>query len=288
MKLPKIFCGIITIAVFCASLGLAADVASKVIDLNKPVIESLKPDGFYWAFDDGIHGEGQPIEVDDLSGNNFVGRIIKVPGKADITYADARFGTGIYAQGLGGMVEWTEKSLHNAASETSKLIMKGQPFTGGVWFKMDDRRPGIHALVRQTEGGSGWRICVVKEIESGASPDLDKNLGEQTEGDAWQLSLEIGDSRFRAKSPASTAAFADGKWHHVGFSLSPGDAVPASAGTRDYTVTYWLDGEIFDTVIFQAEVRDPDPESLSLRAGFRVWGLLDDAFVTTGIHTFAK
>ena len=105
MKLSKIIYSNISAAFLCASLGLAADVASKAIDLKKPVGESLKPDGFYWAFDDGLLGESQPSEVDDLSGNGFVGRIVNVPAKPPITYADGKFGTGIYAQGLGAMVE---------------------------------------------------------------------------------------------------------------------------------------------------------------------------------------
>lgn len=273
---------------FLASLGLAADVASKAIDLKKPVGESLKPDGFYWAFDDGLLGESQPSEVDDLSGNGFVGRIVNVPAKPPITYADGKFGTGIYAQGLGAMVEWTEKSPVNAATEPDRLTMKDKPFTGGVWFKMDDRRPGLHALIRQTEAGVGWRFCVVKETEKGVPPDLDKDLSTQSQGDTWKLDFEIGDSRIRGMSAASTAAFADGKWHHVGYSVSSEKSDEKTAGAGAFTVTYWLDGEVFDTVHFQAVTPDPEPGSLSLRAGFRVWGVLDDAFVTTGIHTFKK
>ena len=134
MNYPKIIFVNISAAFLCASLGLAAEAESKAIDLKKPVGESLKPDGFYWTFDEGILGEGQPSEMDDVSGNGFVGRIVKVAGKPQITYAEGKFGTGIYAQGLGGMVEWTEKSLVNAASEPGRLTMKDQPCTGGVWF----------------------------------------------------------------------------------------------------------------------------------------------------------
>lgn len=278
----------LSVLLLCARPGFSAGVEGKVINLGKPVGESLKPDGFYWAFDDGILGEGQPAEVDDLSGNGFVGLIVKSPGKPPITYAGGKFGTGIYAQGLGAMVEWTEKSPVNAAPEPARLMMKDQPFTGGVWFKMDDRRAGLHALIRQTEGGVGWRFCAVKETEKGVSPDLDKDLSTQSQGDTWKLDFEIGDSRIRGMSAASTAAFADGKWHHLGFSVSSEKAEGKTPAGREFTVTYWLDGEVFDTVNFLADLPDPEPGTLSLRAGFRVWGVMDDAFVTTGIHTFKK
>lgn len=288
MNYPKIIFVNISAAFLCASLGLAAEAESKAIDLKKPVGESLKPDGFYWTFDEGILGEGQPSEMDDVSGNGFVGRIVKVAGKPQITYAEGKFGTGIYAQGLGGMVEWTEKSLVNAASEPGRLTMKDQPFTGGVWFKMDDRRPGMHALIRQTEGGVGWRLCVVKETEKGVSPDRDEDISMQSPGDTWLLDFEVGDSRVKGKTLAATPVFADGKWHHVGFSVSSEKSEGKTPAAKDFTVTYWLDGEVFDTVSFQANAPDPEPGTLSLRAGFRVWGVMDDAFVTTGIHTFKK
>jgi len=288
MSLSKNILTNISIFLLSVSPGLAAEAESKAIDLKKPVGESLKPDGFYWTFDEGILGEGQPSEVDDVSRNGFVGRIVKVAGKPQITYAEGKFGTGIYAQGVGGMVEWTEKSLVNAASEPGRLTMKDQPFTGGVWFKMDDRRPGLHALIRQTEGGTGWRLCVVKETEKGVSPDLDKDLSMQSPGDTWQLDFEVGDSRVKGKTLATTPAFADGKWHHVGFSVSSEKSEGKTPAAKDFTVTYWLDGEVFDTVSFQANAPDPEPGTLSLRAGFRVWGVMDDAFVTTGIHTFKK
>jgi hypothetical protein len=288
MNCLKIIFTNISAVFLCASLGLAADGGSKAIDLKKPAGESLKPDGFYWTFDEGILGEGQPSQVDDLSGNGFNGRIVKAPGKAQITYAEGKFGTGIYAQGLGGMVEWTEKSPLNEASDPSKLTMKDLPFTCGVWFKMDDRRPGMHVLIRQSEGGGGWRFCIVKEISKRAAADRDEDLSKQSPGDTWQLDFELGDSRVKGKSFAATPAFADGKWHHVGFSVSSEKAAGKPPTTKDFTVTYWLDGEVFDTATFQANAPDPEPGTLSLRAGFRVWGVMDDAFVTSGIHTFKK
>ena len=48
---------------------LSAEGGGKVIDLNKPVGDSLVPDGFYWTFDDGIAGESEPLIVQDHSGN---------------------------------------------------------------------------------------------------------------------------------------------------------------------------------------------------------------------------
>lgn len=249
----------------------AADSVEKVIDLNKPVSESLKPNGFYWSFDDGLIGESQPETVVDLSGNGFDGQISRGTATATPTYAEGVFGTGIYAQGA-ALVKWQIKHKLNNASAPSKLIMKGQPFTGGIWFKMDDKKAAAHTLIRRDENTIGWRLMVQR------LPGEDAD----SEGDAWQLNLAYGDSRDRGRSLAITSVFGDGKWHHIGFSVAP-----ETNGER-FTTVFWLDGTIFDIVSFEATIPDPDPEQQFLIVGNGVWGLVDDAFVTTGIHTFKK
>lgn len=249
----------------------AADSTGKVIDLKKPVSESLMPDGFYWSFDDGLIGESEPQTVLDLSENGFDGQISRGTGAATPTYAEGVFGTAIYVQGF-SLVQWGKKHKLNAAPDPAKLIMKGQPFTGGIWFKMDDKKPAAHTLIRRDENVIGWRLMVMRD------PAEDK----ESDGAAWYLNLGYGDSRDRSRSRDFTQAFADGQWHHIGFSVSPGP------GEGEFTTVYWLDGEIFDTVSFAATIPEVDPETQFLTVGTGVWGLLDDAFVTTGVHTFKK
>jgi len=66
---------LLTLTLLAMASVSAADVAGKVIDLKKPVSASLKPDGFYWSFDDGLIGESEPKTVEDLSGSGFDGQI---------------------------------------------------------------------------------------------------------------------------------------------------------------------------------------------------------------------
>jgi len=269
MKYILFACAGILLATFSAAR--AADESSKVIDLKKPVSASLTPNGFYWSFDDGIIGESEPKTVQDLSGNSFEGQIASAGAAMTPTYADGVFGSAIYVQGF-PQVAWNKNHKLDAASDPSKLIMKGQPFTGGIWFKMDDLKPLAHTLIRRDENTIGWRLLVLKDGEA----------DKETDGASWYLDLSYGDARSRGKSLASTPAFADKKWHHVGFSVTPGP------GEGEFTAVYWIDGEVFDTVLFKAKVPDPDPEKRFLSVGTGAWGVLDDAFVTTGVHTFKK
>lgn len=253
------------------ALGFAAEGDDKVIDLGKPVGENLRPDGFYWAFDDGLLGQTEPAITPDLSGNGFEGRISGDTKTAVPTYAEGKFGTAIYVQGF-PQIRWTAKNALNSVAENAKLLAKNQPFTSGIWFKMDDRKPAGHLLIRLNPPKSGWRLGIYRE--TGETAD--------SEATSWRLSVDFGESGGRLKSQASTSAFVDGQWHHVGFSFEPGmEGGPV-------TVVYWLDGELFDTVTASAVAEDGEPIDRFLSVGNGVWGLLDDAFVTSGIHTFKK
>lgn len=251
--------------------SLPAQDAGKVIDLKKPVGASIKPDVVYWSFDDGIVGESDPLSVTDLSGNSFDAQLAKADVHPIPTYAEGVFGTAIYVQGF-PQVTWWKGNKFDAAPDPSKLIMKNRAFSGGVWFKMDNLKPVAHVLFRSDDNGVGWKFTVFKDQE--ADKDAD--------GTSWYLSLIIGDSRDRARSLAATSAFADKKWHHVGFSITPGPE------EGEFTAVYWMDGELFDTVTFKATVPAENPERRFFAVGNGAWGVLDDAFVTSGIHTFKK
>lgn len=250
---------------------LFSEDAASVINLNKPVSESLKPDGFYWSFDDGLIGESEPKMIEDHSGNGFAGQVARGSASALPTYTEGVFGTGIFVEGFAD-VSWRKGTQYDNAQDPDRLTMKGQPFTGGVWYKMDNLKPVNHILIRRDENAVGWRLQLMKAEES--DPD--------TDGSAWFLNLEYGDSRIRSRSQVPTSTFADKKWHHVGFSVTPEDE------EGRFTVEYWLDGQPFDTVTFTAKIPNPDPEKRFLSVGTGTWGSLDDAFVTTGTHTFKK
>jgi hypothetical protein len=274
-----------------AQHGMAAE--SNAIGLGKPVAASLRPDIFYWPFDDGIVGESEPSTVADLSGNGFDGRIIN--GRKDgnkLIYGEGKFGTGVYAQGFDSNVSWKETSRFNAASDPSKLILKNQPFTGGVWFKMDDLRPAGHAPIRVMGALNGkpvslWRLGVTQARLSKGQPSDDQDLPAQPEGSSWNLSFEVGGA-IKGKSTAATEVFADRKWHHIGFSVSLAQDQSSAGAEREFTVIYWLDGEMFETVTFAAAPPEFEPGSLSLVMGWRVWGMMDDAFLTSGVFGFKK
>ena len=249
----------------------AADVAGKVIDLKKPVGASLKPDRFYWSFDDGIIGESEPTTVVDQSENGFDGQIARDRAPVAPIYVDGVFGAGIYMQG-NPQVSWRPGQKQDIASAPSKLLMKGLPFTAGIWFKMDDLKTNGHVLIYRDDILIGWQLVVQRD----AAEDVD------ADGTSWFFDLGLGDSREKSKSQAFTSVFADRQWHHIGFSVSP------DPDGENFTVVYWLDREIFDTVSFKATIPDPDPEKQFLCVGNGVWGMLDDVFITTGIHTFKK
>ncbi len=269
------------IAVSCITYCLAGD--GKVIDLGKPVGESLRPDGFYWAFDEGIQGESQPSTVDDLSGNGFDGTLQTYGKDPKPTYAAGRFGTAIHFEGHGTAI-WSER--RGVTLDAPKLGFKDMAFTGGVWFKMEDLKLRSHVLLQKDDYGKGWRLILYK-MDNPVSANQDE--GNSVDGTQWSLSFQpgravSGSDQSKPKNPMTlpTGIFADRQWHHLGFSVAPGPEPMES------TVTYWLDGELFETIVSKSQWEEPDPEWRFLKAGKIAAGLLDDAFVTSGIHTFKK
>ncbi len=263
---------------------LAGD--GKVIDLGKPVGESLQPDGLYWTFDDGIQGDSQPSKVEDLSGNGFEG-VLQTYGK-DLkpTYAAGKFGTAILFEGHGSAL-WSER--RGTAIDAPKLGAKGMAFTGGVWFKMEDLKLRSHVLLQKNEYGKGWRLILYKMNNAAPKGDEDQATLAIDNGTQWSISFQPGravseQDQIKPKNPMSlpTGIFADRQWHHLGFSVAPGPEPMES------TVTYWIDGELFETIVSKSTWEEPNPDWQFFKAGGISSGLMDDAFVTSGIHTFKK
>jgi len=268
---------------FIMATCLAGD--GKVIDLAKPVGDSLTPDGFYWSFDEGIEGESQPPRVGDLSGNGFDGVLHTYGSDPKPTYAPGKFGTGILLE-RHGTAFWSERQ--GTKLDAPELGTKGMPFTGGVWFKMEDLKLRSHVLLQKNAYGQGWRFILYK-MDNLASGNQDEGGTEAADGTQWSISFQHGravseQDQIKPKHPMTlpTGIFADRQWHHLGFSIAPGPEPMESS------VTYWLDGEPFETIISKSLWEDPTPNGQFLQAGKISSGLMDDAFVTSGIHTFKK
>ncbi|MEI6337071.1 MAG: hypothetical protein WCQ57_00640 [Verrucomicrobiota bacterium] len=279
MKPHGIFSGFF-LSVLCLALPAAAAEQPAVIDLKKPVLESLRPDGFYWAFDEGIVGTSNPENIEDLSDNGITGLLGGSRESPTPTYADGKFGTAIYLQGAGSIVRWVEGNRTGSPMGLLTSGEKGKAFTAGIWFKMEDTKPVGHILMRRDGGARiGWRIALIKA----------DSKDTETPGSSWNLLMEYGDYKGNPGTKATTDAFADGGWHHIGISVAPdGSAAESADGLTDFTAVYWLDGQLFDTVAFTTKEVDVEQGSHSIVVGNDAWGIADDAFITSGVHSFKK
>jgi hypothetical protein len=279
MKPPGILSGIF-LSALCLVQAAAGAEQPAVIDLNKPVLESLRPDGFYWAFDDGIIGTSDPKTIEDLSGNGITGLLGGSREVPTPTYADGKFGSAIFLQGVGSIVRWVEGNRTGSPMGLLTSGEKGKAFTAGIWYKMEDTKPVGHTLMCRDGGARiGWRIALVK------TDSKDK----ETPGSSWKLRMEFGDYKGNPGTKAATDAFADGGWHHIGISVAPdGSAAKSADGLADFTAVYWLDGQLFDTVAFTTKEVDVEQGSHSIVVGPAAMGIADDAFITSGVHAFKK
>ncbi|MEI8313702.1 MAG: LamG-like jellyroll fold domain-containing protein [Verrucomicrobiota bacterium] len=258
--------------------------AQAAIDLSKPVSQSLKPDTLYWPCDGGTIGKSSPPEVKDLSGNGFTGKLL--PGKIhpEPVYAAGKFGTALRFHGVtppvagddgketfrnpNPCIRWQLRDSPGMA-DGAKLDMAGKSFTAGLWIKVEKTNPSQAQSIMLMNRGFAqerqWGFMLAKD-----------NL------DAWTLRIQS------SKSSVKTDAINDSAWHHLAFSLDSHDG--------ETTVTYWLDGAILGEPVTSGRVI-AEPESDAERV-FRVGernvanfstgfaGLIDDIFVTSGIHTF--
>ena len=259
---------------------------SKVIDLSKPVGESLKPDVLYWAFDDGSIGFFMPDPVEDLSGNGFSGKLMQGAANPIPIYTEGKFGTAILLQGttpnsetpegklqtfLNPRVSWVVTSKEKV-SDPTLLHMKDTSFTAGSWVRIDEVNEGKKQRIPVFYLGhvTGWSFELSKEANG-----------------VW--SLKFGGGGDKAKLPVEGADLGDKQWHHVAFAYS--------LRGENASVVFYVEGSpLGDALELKGKVgQEEGIFSFFTMGEFNVGnfsdglvGAFDDAFVTTGAHTFKK
>ncbi len=266
--------------------AIAAVADGKVIDLSKPVGESIKPDVLYWAFDDGSVGFMMPDPVEDLSGNGFSGKLMEGAKNPTPIYTEGKFGTAILLQGNTPSSETPEGKLQtflnprvscvaNAKKEVSDpslLHMKATNFTAGAWVRIDEVNDGKMQRIPVFYLGhlTGWKFEIFKEVNG-----------------SWLLRFSGGGGS--AKIPVEAVDLGDKHWHHVAFAYS--------LRGEDGEVVFYVDGSpLGDPLELKGRIGQEEGISSFFTMGeFNVGnfsdglvGAFDDAFVTTGAHTFKK
>lgn len=272
-------------SIFCFLLFAATKASSQTtINLSKPVSQSLNPDTLYWPCDEGTLGTSSPEEVIDLSGNGFDGKLL--PGKLhpQPIYAEGKFGTAIQFHGdtppvVGDGGKETARNPNPSirwrlrdtpGTEGNQLDMAGKSFTAGLWIKVEKSNSGKMQTIMLMNRGYApdrqWGFMLIKD-------DMD----------LWTLMVR------GLKSTIQTDVLNDSGWHHLAFSLD-------SHGDDGSTVSYWLDGMVLgEPVTGPSAILEPESDAErvfqvgernvgNFSSGFA--GLIDDIFVTTGIHTF--
>ena len=261
-------------------LAIPCAFAQTTIDFSQPVSASLRPDGVYWSFDQGVVGGSEPDAVEDDSGNGFIGQLLAGAVHPKPVYAKGKFGTGLgfsgvtpATVGIDGLVRqiqpnprvtWRMSKMSGIGDET-KLDMAGVSFTAGLWIKIDEFKTGEAQtifLMHRGAGPSQWAFMLIKD-----------------KAEAWKLNA-LG-----TLSTDKTEIFNDSAWHHVAFVLEQKDG--------EGTVSFWVDGEFFGSPVAKKDLI-PLPERNNERiftvgernaANFST-GFVDDAFVTSGAHSF--
>lgn len=281
-----------------AALSMATPIASAaVIDLTKAVGESITPDGIYWTFDEGTIGTSTTPATDHSSINGTPGNLqgtLNGPksGNPPPVYAEGKFGNGVHITGtsrdnLDQNVIWDGRTNNLDASQ---IDMAGKDFTVGIWLKLNSFNAGSIQDVYLMERG----IPVFPGASGTQRNFLSLRLTKGT-SDNWVMILLVGDGVHSTVSIESGISFRnpnDLEWHHYAFTLQPIEDGKS-------LVQFYLDGETFGdekTINIQpAPILNTEPGQKELRVGERNGssyysafdGVVDDFFMTSGVHTFA-
>ena len=293
MKLPHLP---IAIPLFSGLLlGLSALTAgAAVIDLSKPVSESLTPSGLYWKFDEGAVGQSTPSATDH-SGNGYNGTLTPSDTGGLPVRTEGRFGMGVQIDRTSGAtpnaldpsVYWGATAAGGNASGLD--FAAGGAFTAGLWLKLDAIDTGANQLIYLIERG----VFVFRNTTQGATQRNFFSLQmNKWNNDTWTLNLHLGDGINPTVSIGAGKAFSDPSnldWHHIGFSLET-----IEGGSR---VRFYLDGNLLGEGIVdytmadliatngtERQVRVGERNASSYGSAFN--GSVDEVFITSGVHTF--
>lgn len=277
----------LSFVVFCVLTCVASQtlLQGALIDLSKPLSDSISPSGVYWNFNQGTIGDTSTVAQDQTS-NGYNGTLYSGNGNSPV-YAPGRFGNGISlvdssASQQGPRVTW-DGGTHSGDNTALDLTSS---FTMGTWVKFNDYNAGSQQKVHVMERG----------ISHFADSSIQRNFVSfylQKWGvDTWSPTLWLGNGeRVVTLAPIvadRTTAFNDLDWHHVAVTLQTTDS--------GIEVQFFVDGIALgdaiqsDFILGTVLTNNDRLFTLGERNASSYQGVVnavfDEAFVTDGAHTF--
>ncbi len=280
---------LLTTTLTAALLSTSAPSAQAgVIDLSKPVGDSITPTGVYWTFDEGTKGT-HDHDAKDHSGNGYDGVLTPGTEGASPTYTEGKFGNGIQIQATSPTLLDPNVFYDGTGQDVSAIDFSGKEFTVGLWLKLNSYNEGASQTIFLVERGNSIFP------NSATRRNFFSFRLLKSSNDTWQLNLMIGDGEQESISVSSSTAATgfnapnDLDWHQFAFSLKP-----TEGGSL---LQFYLDGESLggEKFIDRQIAAITDDTAKRLRVGERnsssyqsvFDGTIDDFFMTEGVHTFA-
>ncbi len=274
-----------TLGALLLALPFGSSLAAATIYINRPLSESMTPNGFYWDFD---HWD-ESGRVIDQSGNQIHGTLTASADTVPIppTIVAGRFGQGVKLTPGATPHTARDPSIYSDYSSQSPvqraLDLNATSFTGGLWLNLS----ALTAPATTQE---------VHLIERGISASADnfisfKMVRWANQPSNWTLRLSLGNGVNSAILLSSTAiaALPIGEWNHLGFTFEYGEV--------SSSVTFWVNGVQLGTPVSTPYALNAivDSEDRRLRVGERnvssfvsvLDGTVDEAFLSAGAHQFS-
>ncbi len=287
--------GVLKFLPLACGLVLAASTNAAVIDLAKPVSESLDTiTGIYWKVD-SIYDTNRTA---DASGNNYNGYLeagVNSPAPSVLTPGVNLPGT----TGYGSAIRLTtnvaspaesdrnSRIYYNTPSVGSRLNLQATDFTAGAWLNFSSLQTGTQLVMVMDRGarnlnpngsggphGGGWSFF------------LEKNASGN-----WRIGFTARDNT--ASTTVYNGAYSDlgidlGEWIHIGITFDYN-------AESDNTVNFFINGASAGTASIARDITAGlTLNGLRFSVGERAQstytstfdGAMDDIFVTEGLHSF--
>lgn len=291
---PSAMRGVLKLFPLAFGVALAATHASAaVIDLSKPVSESLETfTGIYWKMDDAYF-DGTHTRTTDASGNDYTG-YLEAGVESPVPYLVS--GVNLPgATGYGSAIRLTSNDAtpspsdrnsriyYNVPSNNNHLGMEATDFTAGAWLSFSSLQEGAQQVMIMDRGvrglnpsgnGGGWAFY------------LEKNAN-----DLWRIAFTARDNT--ASSTVYSGSYTDlninlDEWFHFAFAFD----YDATAGNN---ITFYLNGVSLGSIAIDRNItigtstsarRFSVGERANSTYSSTFDGSVDDLFVTEGLHTF--